>query len=365
MEKNIPAPIKTEDFSRTLTPGTSMGKPPYNSMYYGNGTSKLTQISTRKTAPDIDAITGLATITNGNLTVFIEKYNALEGGLRISTHKLLDVCTMALTAQNDYRGNGNPKTEVIIPLEAYMDQCGIPLTKASKDKTRRKVKEDLEALYSVSIEWSEPNRKQTQDFAKMRICDRMGIKNGNIIMNFSTAIAQYLNNAYVMQYPLELLKIDERKPNSFYLGKKLLQHNSIDNNRGKGTANIISVKALLSCLPDMPAYEEVASKDRHLTQRIIEPFERDMDALSSILTWEYCNSRNVPLTEEQNNNLTYAVFIESYIHFTPINTPDQTARLQAKAEQAKQAKERPVRRKKEGKKVHPTKAYLSQRSFFL
>ena len=263
---------------------------------------------------------------------------------------LLDACTIALTAQANYRDTNEPKTLVSIPLEDYMEQCGTPLTKASKDKTRRKVKKDLEAIYSTSLEWSEPKGKQqVLDFAKMRICDMVGIKTGNIVMNFSPLMAHYLTHAYIMQYPMELFKLGDKNPNSYYLGKKLLQHHSIDNNQLKGTANIISVKALLECTPEMPSYEAVKSKDRHLTQRIIDPFQRDMDALSSIFTWEYCNSKGVPLTDEQLQGFNYKVFIACYIHFTPLNAPDQSARLQAKTERVKR-----IRRKASKKKNYNT-----------
>lgn len=335
MEQNLPPTVKTADFSKTLPPETTPGETLYSPMLQGTGTNRLTQISTRETAPEVDAITGLATITSGNLTVFIEKYNALEGGLRISTHKLLDACTIALTAQNDYRGNGNPNTEVIIPLEDYMEKRGKPLTKACRDRIRKEVKKDLEALYSTSIEWSEPGRTQARDFAKMRICDRIAIKNGNIMMNFSTAIAQYLNHAYIMQYPLELLKVDERNPSSYTVGRKLLQHYSMDNNQLKGTATMLSVKVLLENMRHIPSYADVMRTDRHAERRIITPFENTLNALSSILTWEYSNSKGVPLTEEQIQNFTYEVFIDCYVHYSPINAPDPNPRLQAKAEQAK------------------------------
>ena len=358
MSKNNSAllqePIYIDKISPTLRPSKTPDKGAFSPMLQGTGTNKLTQISTRKTDPAVDAITGLATITNGNLTVFIEKYNNLAGGLRISTHKLLDACTIALTAQNNYRGSGEPKTTVTIPLEDYMSRCGIPITKPSKDKTRRKVKEDLEALYSTSIEWSEPSGKNTKDFAKMRICTAIAIKNGDIIMDFSPSIATYLTHAYVMQYPIELFKADERNPSSYYMGKKLLQHNSIDNNQRKGTANIISVKALLESCPDIPTYEEVMAADRHLEQRIKTPFENALNSLNSFIKWEYSNSKGVPLTDEQLQDFNYSVFIDCYINFAVLNAPDPTPRLTAKAERTEKAKQKRTAAKK--KKAEETPA---------
>ena len=56
-------------------------------------------------------------------------------------------------------------------------------------------------------------------------------------------------------------------------------------NIGKNNEDIISVKALLSDAPYIPSYEKVMKTGRQLNQRIIEPFERDMDALSETLCW--------------------------------------------------------------------------------
>jgi len=312
-------------------------RPLFMAMLQGNATNQLTQISTRSHEPEINPL-GVATIENGNFKVFIEEYDKLTGGLRISTHKLLDACTIALTNQNNYRGKGDLETTVNISLDDYMIMCGIPQTKSSKDKTRRKIKEDLDVLYSISIEWSEPKGKQTKDFDKMRICDRVAIKRGEITINFTPDITRYLTNAYVMQYPISLLTVDERNPSTYYIGKKLLLHNSIDNNQMKNTANIISVKALLKCCPDIPKYEDI-SKQGRIEQRIIKPFEKALDELKNILIWEYSNSKGIPLTKEQTEGNTYSDFINLYIKFEVLNAPDQTERRTMRA----QEKERKIK----------------------
>lgn len=320
----------------------------FSPMLQGTGSNKLSQIRTRSSPPTVDIITGTATITDGEYNVFFEKYNKLTAGLRISTHKLLDVCTIALTAGNHFRGDGNPETSVCIPLDTYMRLCGIPLTKPSKDKLRRRLQEDLEILYNISIEWSEKVGKNTKNYAKMRIVTSQGIKNGKIYVGFSPEFAKYLTGAYIMQYPKALLKIDERNPSSYYLGRKLLLHYSIDNNQRQGTANIISVRALLEICPDIPTYDEVVSGDRHVDRLIKTPFENALDALDFI-TWEYSNAKGVPLSDRQLASTTYADFINLYIKFTVEDFPDPTARLAARAEEtkAKTAKKKTNKKKKD------------------
>ena len=79
-------------------------KEPYIAMLNGTATNQLTNININSIPPTIDVITGNATIEQGTLKVFIDKYSELKG-VRTSTLKLLDVCTMYLTNQNTYRGN--------------------------------------------------------------------------------------------------------------------------------------------------------------------------------------------------------------------------------------------------------------------
>lgn len=307
-------------------------KSPFSPMLQGTATNTLTKTSTRRTPPTIDAVTGLATITNGGMTIFIEGYNKLTGGgLQVSTHKLLDLCTLTLTAQNDYKGMGVPRTMVRIALDDYMDALGIPVTKPSKDKARRQVRQDLETLYGTSIEWSEPYGGQVKDFAKTRICSLVAIEKGHIVIDFTPAFTRYLTHSYLMQYPREILQISEKNSNSYYLGKKLLLHYSIDNNRARGTYNILSVRVLLEHAPELPSYDQVRSTDRAYSRRIIDPFERDMNALEHFLSWEYCNAKGLPLTEAQREKFTYEVFAESFIRYEVWQFPDPSDRLARKA----------------------------------
>ena len=67
--------------------------------------------------------------------------------------------------------------------------------------------------------------------------------------------------------------------------------------------------------------------DRHLDTRIINPFERDMDALADTLKWEYCHSNGEPLSNEELSNFNYQLFKDCLIRITWLGYPDQTARL--------------------------------------
>ena len=313
-----PSPSKIIKIPEVFTPAPELN-PHFNPMFQGPGTNRLAQLGARRPTAEVDPITGEATITKGDLTVFIDQWNSRSAGsgLKVSTFKLLDVCALALTAVNTYRPAGGqaPKTSVSIDLDDYMGICGIPDTKPSKDKTRRKVKEDLETLFNISLEWSEPLGGKTADYAKMRIITSQGIKNGRILVNFSPEMAAYLTGAYVMQYPMAVLKIDERNSAAYHFGRKLALHHSMESNRAGGTANIISVKSLLASAPDIPSPEEVAESGRQFEQRIQSPFTRAMEALEDFIGWEFCNSGGQPLEPGQLDDFRYSIFIDCYIKF--------------------------------------------------
>ena len=117
-------------------------------------------------------------------------------------------------------------------------------------------------------------------------------------------------------------------------------------NVGKKNEDIMAVKTLLAAAPNLPSYEEVMNTDRALNRRIIEPFERDMDALEDTLTWTYCHSNNSPLTDEELASFSYDTFLSLLIKTDWKLYPDQTARLERKADRIEQGKKRKTSKKK-------------------
>jgi hypothetical protein len=220
-----------------------------------------------------------------------------------------------------------------------------------KKEARKQATDDLETLFNAKISFKEKRKKgQEQDFHDIRIIDSKGIRKGIINVTFGTAFYNILLGYPVMPYPAQLWTLNsKRNPNSFYLLRKIAEHKNM--NVGKRNEDIIAVKTLLAVAPNLPSYEEVMGADRHLDQRIIQPFERDMDALEDTLTWTYCHSKTRPLTEEELSSMSYDTFISLLIKISWKQYPDQTARLERKAErleQAEQAKKRkPTRKKKQ------------------
>lgn len=268
-----------------------------------------------------------ATIENGDFKVFIEKYSNKKS-LKVGVVKLLDILAIKLTKLNHYKAKdaNTLKRTVTFSLDEYMTFLDI---KDVKD-ARKRLKEALDTLYSISLEWEEKSRGEVKNYTKMRICEAQGINRGIVSFTFTKSMASYLNQAYIMQYPLDLLSISERNPNAYPIARKLALHHSIDNNHKKGTANIISIAKLLEVAPEIPNIEAVRRVNGSWSERIRGSLEKALDALEGIVSWEYSNSNSVPLTDKQLELSDYETFIKLFVKFDIKGAPDPTERLKKK-----------------------------------
>ena len=298
----------------------------------GTATNRLAVIG-RSAKPTRTNLLDEATIENGDLKVFIEKYSDKKS-LKVGTIKLLDLLAVELAKVNHFREKDTSKiqTTVTFSLDDYMGYLGIPNPENpnARKEARKKLKEGLDTIYSTSLEWEEKSGKEVKSYAKMRIAEAHGIKRGIVSFTFTKSMASYLNQAYIMQYPLDLLSISERNPNAYPIARKLALHHSIDNNHKKGTANIISIAKLLESAPEIPNIEAVRKVNGSWSERIRGLLEKALDALEGIVSWEYSNSNSVPLTDKQLELSDYETFIKLFVKFDIKGAPDPTERLKKK-----------------------------------
>lgn len=322
----------------SILPTDEREKSPFSTIRQGTATNTLTKLrATEGKTAVIDKITGTATVTKGNFTLTIPNYTSLAG-LKTSTYQLLDLITIELTQ------SGAKTPSVVIPLSAYMERRGLKDRKEAKNQ----VKADLEVLRQASITGEEKRGKNTQAYSFVNIADSGEVKrNGDIVFTLGQTFYNMLLGYPIMPYPVQLLALNnKRNPNSYYLLRKLAEHKNM--NIGKKNEDIIAVKTLLASSPYFISYDEVMRGNRNVQDRIINPFERDMDALEDTLTWTYCHSNNTPLTDEELSSMSYETFIALLIKTDWKQYPDQTARLERKAERLEQAEK--AKRKKTTKK---------------
>lgn len=280
-------------------------------IYQGTPTNALSKVGRLdKKKPEVN-LNDRAVISEDRLTLFIDRYSELTSTLKSSTVKLLQAGVLQLTYNNSYRQT-TPETVRSVAeftLDEYMALRGLK----DRKEARKQIQSDLEVLFNLSIGWMENTGAGEKAFDMMRVCYRTSLsRGGTITMAFSPELANYLVNAYEMKLPELYWRLsDKRNPNSSPLLWKISLLKK--QNRGHASEDVISIRTLLENAPDIPSFDEVQASDRAFTRRIIDPLERDLNALSSVLSWEYCNAKRTPLTKKQLERFSYAMFIECYI----------------------------------------------------
>lgn len=309
----------------------------FNMILQGTMTNPFAHIVTNsnKCIIDKDRLANKATIRTGGYTLVFENYFDI-GHLKTSTQQLLDLLVMKLTE------SGCKSLEVAIPLDEYMQERGLK----DKKEARKQVNEDLEVLFNAKQSYQDRKGRKGGSYLDMRLIEAKGIQNGIIKVSFAKTFFDVLKErGRIMPYHKTLLSRNNK--NSYSMGRKIAEHKNM--NYGKANENIISVRTLLSVAPYIPSYDEVMQSDRHLNQRIIEPFERNMDALTEAFSWEYCKKNGEKLTEREKGNLDYILFesLNVLIHWH--NYPDEWQKERLATKQ-KQQKER-MRKSRAKKKI--------------
>ena len=310
----------------------------YVSMYQGVGVNALRAASAKqiqRTGKDA------AILQQFPVTIVFDSYSKLKSGLPDGAKKLLDIGSIRLSAENHHRSDPPYITSVSFTLEEYCTLRGIDIAprststpeEAAAEKkridgimhnVRKKINAELDALYSMSLSWSETGgtgkSRGRKDYADVRVLQGKGIKNGRVYMQFTEKQTSYLENAYLMPYPKALLTIDDRNDKAYAIGLKLALHHGMTHNEEIGTNHLISIRALLDACGSMPTHEEIESSSTqgHWKRRIQTPLENSLDALinTNVLTrWEYANAKGAPLTDDQLDCRRYEDFEAQYILF--------------------------------------------------
>ena len=158
-------------------------------MLNGTATNRLAVIGRSAKPTRINPLAdNEATIENGDLKVFIEKYSDKKS-LKVGTIKLLDLLAVELAKVNHFREKDTSKiqTNVTFSLDDYMGYLGIPNPENpnARKEARKKLKEGLDTIYSTSLEWEEKSGKEVKSYAKMRIAEAHGIKRGIVSFTFT------------------------------------------------------------------------------------------------------------------------------------------------------------------------------------
>lgn len=153
------------------------------------------------------------------------------------------------------------------------------------------------------------------------------IKNSKVIVALHDRLVEYLPTYSKIMYQNQALySIDCSKySNSYEFGKRLLIHYNINFN--KKNRNTIGVHTLLECAPEIPDRNTVMNQGQHISQRVIQPFIRDMNHLvdKKILGKWFFIDKNTNSKLECDFKLikknTYDMFASTNVHFEIADYP--------------------------------------------
>lgn len=288
----------TAILKRPLTPTPSSVAPyipltestDFHTIRQGKATNELAKIATVINNPAQLNLYGDAVITEKDFKLFISQYNELANGVRPTTKLLLDALVIKLTE------SGQQDTLVQLSLSDYMSMRGLRDVKSA----RTQVREDIRALDRLRIEYKEKKRGKQGDFLNVSISGGTnGIVRGVIVFRFNQDFFNVLMKYPIMPYPKEILALNPKyNPNSPHFLRRISEHKNMNYFNKQTQGNIIGVKTLLEASPELPKYEDI-KEDGQIEQRIIAPFERDMDAIDSF-KWYYCGKNGARVEPPTN-----------------------------------------------------------------
>ena len=298
-------------------------------------------------------IFGNANITDGDYLCNIVEYDKLAN-LRPSVKQALFLLVSIFTF------SGAKSLEDNLTLDDYMTIRGLK----DKKTARKRFEEDMNLILNSTVSYDREIKRKDKDGNLKITKSRIGgfnllqdwhwadNKKNQIVFKFTEMFFKILQHSTIMPLPTLYYKINsQNNPASCDFLLKIALHKNY--NIGDLNENIISVATLLNSTRSIPTKEMVEDLNRNTVARIIEPFERDMNALQEIFDWHYCHphSGGKELTDEELENLDFDTFSKLMIKIDWKDYPDQTERLERQAKRIEENKEKQRTKNKNKKKT--------------
>lgn len=249
------------------------------------------------------------------LEVFLPDY-ASKGGLTEHTSRLL-VLIMHLFNENKKRSQ-----DVFFSISQYMEFCNLKDEKEARiqlkkafgvlQNTHVTFKTDIEKFIKIDGEHAPKGDGYGNNSYNINITSLTNdpIKRGIAHFRFNYDFFQILKKYRASPFPRSVLASNAKlNPNSTPLLYKLCENKIM--NEGKKNQDLVSVQILIEDVANhIPSYEAVSTADRHYYRRIIEPFIRDMNALSETLSWILQDNTGKEVSKESLIKIAYHDFIK-------------------------------------------------------
>ena len=282
----------------------------------------LTSVNLKTVDKVRDPITNRTSIHLGTGTIHIENFDANKDYFKLRVLKMLDLLIFLVGKKNQYKLSEEEAVNCVVEfsIKQYAELLGKsnPASISTKKNVRRIIEEALSLLNDLSISTAEKRKSEIKEFKDMKLIEEFKCKKEVYTVQLTEKFVRYLITSYVTNFPIRLFKIDERSKNVYSLAKKLIYHQSNKNNRRKKTNEVISVEVLLNVCPEIPAIEEVRLKKGGWNSRIEESLDNSLTKLVNdkiLISWEYCDSNNNPLSDKQLEMESFFEFKNFRIRF--------------------------------------------------
>lgn len=289
---------------------------PYRPMKCGAANHAMANIPHSISRYEKDKLANILTYSHGKLTVKIE---GIDKPIPESVWRMLDYFMLEFTRQN----KDGKSTSVEIQFDDFAEYRNATDPKA-RLRLRQQMQENLDILYRVSIDWSNPDKK---DFLKSRIIYQAGYLESKktLKVSFIPDFAKHISGGYLMPFDTRLGALENRNPNLYKIARKLIYHYSMLPNKERKIHDRISFKKLLECVPDIPTPEEVSDKyHRSYYQFIVLPIENCLNKLVDIgiiSEWTWWKKANISLSQQELDNMDWNLIKNCMIHFEVCTPP--------------------------------------------
>lgn len=266
----------------------------------GVATNEITKILPKKTQLSMfnyNNITNTAGITINSVQMFIEHYKDDDCEITTNTWVFLNY----LLHYNVAKGNQTPKV-ISFHVREYMDTRGLKDYRSARNQIEREMKN----LNKITLSFTDKGKGkdvEAKNFMKIGIGgNEYAINRGQVYFRLTDTFHDIVTKRfYLMPFPLRIFKLNMKyDAGQYYLLTRIAEHKNM--NRNKPNENRISVQTLIDACPIYPRYEEIKEQGR-ISQRIIEPFEKDMDNIEEI-KWHYVKAKGERLTDKEKDEAT-------------------------------------------------------------
>ena len=185
-------------------------------------------------------------------------------------------------------------------VKDYMVRCGLK----DRKQARKQLERDLFALLSVVY---------TSQRGRAAILDSYEMHHGRVYAVLSQGFLDEMAKQDYFLLPMEYFSLDRQRynyaPALLYYMVMLKYYNSKKSNK-----NRISIRSLLA-YGKFPTIDEVrATSNNSIRGRIVEPFFRNLNALSGVARFHFYDERKNKLTQQEVQALPYDDMLRVIIH---------------------------------------------------